>query len=241
METLDVIQIKSKKVIGGDLKIAFVFLSLIITVSSHYITHIVALAIFSILSIHATGRQFFNLMKVPLIFLVPTVLGLMITEGKPIVQLGLLVITEEGVKTALAVSLRALASFSILAYLILTTSIPEIVAFLRRLRLPSIFVEMLLLIYRNIQILFAELKKLEVSSEARLGNVSKRAMFRTSSMIAYTIFLKTLDRCKKLELTMDSRCYSGRYPIKPEKSYGYSIAIPCLVLLILGWFVHVGS
>ncbi len=239
METLEVIQIKSKKIIGGDLKIIFVFLSLMITVSSHCFTQIVALITFSILSIHAAGREFLKLMKIPTIFLIPTAFGLMITEGKPIIQFGWFAITEEGIKTALAVLIRVLASFSILAYLILTTSIPEMVAFLKRLKLPSIFVELSLLIYRNIQILLNELKRLETSSETRLGNISKRAMLRTSSMLAYTIFLKTLDRSKKLELAMNSRCYSGHFPVKSEKSYGYPIATLCIFLLIMGWFVHV--
>lgn len=238
-KTLEAVQVSSKKIVRGDLKVAFVLISLFLTIlSSKPTVYATSLLIFSALSIHAAGREYFRILRIPLIFLLPALAVIaLVTHGNVLWKFSFITITEEGINLATEAILRALASFSILSYLILTTTIPEFFSFLKRVGLPKFIVEIAVLIYRSVQVLFDELERMDGAASSRLGYSSRRSFIRTASLLSYSLFLKTLNRAEKLEMSMQARCYSGKMPVKSENSSGWGIALLILIAIAGGWLL----
>jgi cobalt/nickel transport system permease protein len=163
---------------------------------------------------------------------------LLFIPGKTVYQLYFLKISEEGINTALNTALRALASLSIMSFMILTTTIPEMFSAFKKLKLPDFAVEISLLIYRVVQILLDEAVRLERSASSRLGYASRKVFVSTTALLSYSLFLKSLERAEKLDRAMDARCYSGVMPTLDRENTGAGYALAIAVLLVaLWWFL----
>ncbi len=236
-ETLEKVQVESRKVVDGYVKVYFAFISLLLTILLNQKAQIAAIIIFSTLSLHAAGRYYLKLLKVPLSFLIAGIAVILVTiDGKPILELWIFQITDKSLNTAISVLLRSLASLSILFYLIITTSIPELVSALKKLKLPDFAVEILLLVYRTVQTLFDEAERLDRAASSRLGYASFKSFLKTTSMLAYSLFIKSLSRAEKLNVAMAARCYAGEFPVLEVENRGLNLAIAVMLTIIfLGW------
>jgi len=242
-ERLEAVQMHAKKVVKGDLRVYFCIFSLFTTaLCPKFHVHLASLLVFSALSAHAAGlRNYTAVLKLPLAFLLPSALVLTllpvgvggVCEGV-LLSLGPLCVTKAGLNLALRTSLRAFASFSVLCYLILTTSVVEVFAALRRFRIPRFIVELVVFIYRIIQILLEELERLERAADARLGFRSKRTMLKTVSLLAFSLFVSGMRRAEKMEQALNARCYAGEMPFRAEESRGWLVVLPVVSLLLLG-------
>jgi cobalt/nickel transport system permease protein len=239
-ETVEHIQLNSKKIIDGDIKVYFcLILLLFVVISGEIGVYVLAFASFSCLSFYAAGRYYIKIIKIPIYFLVSGVIVILFfIPGKTVYQLYFLKISGEGVNIALNTALRALASLSIMSFMILTTTIPEMFSAFKKLKLPNFAVEMSLLVYRVIQILLDEAARLERSASSRLGYASRKVFVNTTALLSYSLFLKSLKRSEKLDRAMDARCYSGVMPILDVKNTGIYYALAIAVLLVaLWWFL----
>ncbi len=238
-ETFETVQLNSRKVVKGDLRVFFALTSLFLTVLSQNIhTYVLSLLIFSVLSYQAAGKVYLRILRIPMYFLLPSLfVVLIVTKGEVMYKLWIFEISKEGVNLAIITGLRAFASLSILLYLILTTTIPEFVSALRKLRVPEFIIEIAVLIYRCIQILLDEAERLNNAATSRLGYVNKRRFVSTAALLAYSIFLKSLSRSEKMERSMSARCYSGKMPVRSEKSSGWAIAILVLIAIAIGCLI----
>ena len=121
-----------------------------------------------------------------------------------------------------------------MVYLTITTSIPEMLYALKKIKLPEFVAEMMSLVYRTIQIFLDELMRLERSAESRLGFHGRRNMLRTSALLGYSMFIKSMERAEKLNMAMESRCYSGKMPMPSSRSSGtgYAVAVTAVIIAI---------
>jgi cobalt/nickel transport system permease protein len=239
--TLEEIQIISKKIIQGDLRVYFSLISLFfVVISGKPAVYITAFLIFSALSLHAAGKYYLKITRVPVYFLTSSMVVLaLFIPGNPVFRILALpfAITDEGLKTAAITGIRAFASLSVLSYLVLTTTIPEIFSAFKRLRMPDFVVETALLMYRAIQILMDEAMRLDRAASSRLGYASKRAFVNTAALLSYSLFIKSLVRAERLDSAMEARCYQGAIPVLENFSSGYRYVSLILVLLIAAWMV----
>jgi|Deesub1362A_J573_1020465.scaffolds.fasta_scaffold00195_19 cobalt/nickel transport system permease protein len=236
-ETFEAIQVSSRKIIRGHLRIFFILTSLFLTVLSQKMqVYLLAILIFSQLSYHAAGKNYFKILKIPMYFLLPSLLIiLLITGGEELFRFWIFSIGKEGANSAIMTGLRAFASLSILSYLILTTTIPEFISALKKLRLPDFIIEIAVLIYRSIQILLDEAKRLDVAASSRLGYSNRKVFMKTTALLTYSIFLKSLHRAEKMEVSMQARCYNGKMPVREEKNSGWKIVAILTGILLGGW------
>ncbi len=236
-ETLEEIQMTSRKPVDGNLKVYFSIFSLVfVVVSGSMAVYVSALIIFSLLATYSAGRYYLRMMKIPTYFLVPSaVIIALFIPGNPIFSNLPVSPTDEGVELAFTTVLRSYASLSVLFFMILTTSIPEVFAALKKLKLPEFVIEISLLIYRAVQVLMDELERLERSASSRLGYSSRRAFLRTSSLLAYSLFMKSLDRSEKMNMAMEARCYDGNMPVIGGKSSGHALCLAVILILAASW------
>jgi len=232
--TLERIQVDATPAVRGPLRVYFVGLALLLTATTtRPSVFAVATVTFAALSVHAVGRAYFGLLRYPLAFLLPSVaLVAVITPGTPVAELWRLSVTTRGLETAATVGLRAVASLTVLSFLVLTTTVPQFVAALDDLRLPDPVTELLLLVYRGIQVLLAESARLHTAARLRGGFRSRRHLFRTTKLVSASLLVSAVERATAFGTAMESRNYAGRMPVATAKSGGYAVVGAVLIALV---------
>jgi cobalt/nickel transport system permease protein len=238
--TLERIQIDATPAVSGPMRVYFVGVALLLTATTtRPSVFAVATAAFGALSIHAVGRAYFRLLRYPLAFLLPSVaLVAAITPGTPVAEFWRLSVTGRGLDTAATVGFRAVASLTVLSFLVLTTTVPQLVAALDGLRLPDPVTELLLLVYRGIQVLVAESARLHTAARLRGGFRSRRRLFRTTKLVSASLLVSALDRATAFGTAMESRNYAGRMPVATSKNGGHAVVGAVVVALVAArWLV----
>ena len=232
--TLERIQADATPAVSGPLRVYFVGVALLLTATATRLgVFAVATATFGVLAVHAVGREYFRLLRYPLAFLLPSVaLVAAITPGTPVAEVWRLSVTGRGLETAATVGLRAVASLTVLSFLVLTTTVPQLVAALDDLRLPDPVTELLLLVYRGIQVLVAESARLHTAARLRGGFRSRRRLFRTTKLVSASLLVSALDRATALGTAMESRNYAGRMPVATSKNGGHAVVAAVLLTLV---------
>jgi cobalt/nickel transport system permease protein len=147
-------------------------------------------------------------------------------------------VTAQGLATAATVGLRAVASLTVLSFLVSTTTVPQFVAALDDLRLPDPVTELLLLVYRGIQVLVAESARLHTAARLRGGFRSRRHLFRTTKLLSASLLVSALDRATAFGTAMESRNYAGRMPVSPAENNGHAVVgVVLLALVAARWVV----
>lgn len=237
--TLEAVQVTATPVVEGPLRVYFVLVALLLTATAtRPAVYAVATVAFACLSIHAAGRAYLALLRYPLAFLVPSLLVVaVVTPGAPALDLPAVTLTDRGLAVAARTGLRAVASLSVLSFLALTTTVPELVAALDDLRLPSAVIELLLLVYRGIQVLVERSARLHTAARLRGGFDSRRALFRTTKLVGASLLVGSIDRAEAFERAMASRNYAGRMPVPEYESGGYAVVGVVLVALLAARWV----
>lgn len=161
-------------------------------------------------------REYLTLFSLPAIFLLLSGLALLfdwsaLPDG--ILNLhvagGFLVLRADAQAHTMLVLSRALGGISCLYLLSLSTPLTEIIAVLRRARLPSVVVELMYLIYRYIFVLLDMYRTMRDAAESRLGFVGLRRSLRTTGMIYGNLLARSFRRASSCFEAMESRCYDG--------------------------------
>jgi cobalt/nickel transport system permease protein len=237
--TLERIQTDATPAVHGPLRVYFVGLALLLTATATRLgVFVVATLAFGVLTVHAVGREYFELLRYPLAFLLPSVaLVAAITPGTPVAKFWLLSVTGRGLDTAATVGLRAVASLTVLSFLVSTTTVPQLVAALDDLRLPDPVTELLLLVYRGIQVLVAESARLHTAARLRGGFRSRRRLFRTTKLVSASLLVSAVDRATAFGTAMESRNYAGRMPVATAESGGHAVVFGVLLVLVAARWV----
>ncbi|MCL5109341.1 MAG: cobalt ECF transporter T component CbiQ [Chloroflexi bacterium] len=151
-------------------------------------------------------------------FLVLAVAGVALSAGTAfpagvswVVHVGPLAVWASfgSVDTALHLATRALGGTAALDFLVLTTPLVDIVELLRRLRIPSVLIDIVALTYRFIFILLESLDRMHNAQDSRLGYSSFGNAVKSAGLLGSRLFVDSYQRSKRLQIALDSRGYSG--------------------------------
>lgn len=140
--------------------------------------------------------------------------------------------------------IKAIAALSCLYALSLSTPMYEITSFLRRIHVPAIFVELMVLIYRYIFLLLASLSAMTTAANARLGYASYRNTWRSFTGVGANLLTRSFIRASKSFDAMESRCYDGEIIFlertKPPRARQWvlsaiTMAIPLGIFILERW------
>jgi cobalt/nickel transport system permease protein len=163
------------------------------------------------------ARLYGRLMLLPLSFLLPAALTAVLRVG-PLppetgwgLRLGTLYfgLGVAEARHALVLASRSLAAVSCLYFLSLTTPVAEILAVLRRLGVPAGLVELMLIVYRSIFVLWQTAHTIYLSQTARQGYASASASRRSLAVLAVNLFAKANRYSHLSYLALLSRGYQG--------------------------------
>ncbi|MGI9953275.1 cobalt ECF transporter T component CbiQ [Moorellaceae bacterium AZ2] len=244
---------KLRKVHPGE-KAVFSLGTLILALSARSLwTSLAILSLTSWLLVGVAGvslRFYIRLLLIPLSFLVTSVIAIVVTvtwqgpqEMLYSISVGNLSVGIAGQDLGRAVQLflRVLPGVSCLYFLTLTTPLIEIMSVFRRLRVPSLFLELMGLIYHFSFVLWETAASIYLSQSSRLGYSSWFRSLSSLGQLSANLFLKSFQRSQMLDFALVSRGFSGEFRVL-EPTYTVSkrnillIALWIVFLVVLNWY-----
>lgn len=200
---------------------------LVCVVSRSVLAAGIALTVSAVLNVKKgkiPAGRYFRFLMIPLAFLILSTLAVFINVSKTpmdayAIGVGNFYITSScsGILNGIQLILTALASISCLYVLSLNTPMTEILEVLKKLHVPGILIELMLLTYRFIFILLEEGEAVLTAQKARLGNRDIKTSVRSFGQMASVLFIRALKRSDALYNAMESRCYDGRLRVLGKK------------------------
>lgn len=189
---------------------------------------------------------FLRLLLVPMAFLVIGVLTIAINFSSipqdylfsmPVAGLWIGV-SKVGMYEAGRLFFRVLGSVSCLYFLSLSTPMVDLLAVLRRLKVPKLMVEMMGLVYRFIFILLDTADTMLIAQNSRLGYRSLSTGYRSLGTLTSTLFIRAYKRSNDLFTSLETRGYDGDLNVleapfdKSRKIYSSAVIINTLLVFV---------
>ncbi len=226
---------------------------LICLVASLNIVNIVTIAFMVCATLLLSGvsaKEYLKLILIPLVFLVLGVIPVIFqTVGSEPVLFGFNIfsvqigVTSTSANFGLALFLKAYATVSCLYFFILTTPMASVFNLLKKLRIPSIILELMELIYRFIFIILEQAVKIHQAQSSRLGYSTIKNSIKSVGELAGNLFVLSIRRVTNINNGFESRNFSTDYAyiaVKEKNSKGMVFAIigitAVLIVAILGYF-----
>lgn len=171
-------------------------------------------------------RGYLRLLLAPLIFLLWSTLLLPMTFSPgtapllelPAINLSIGLNSTE-IPRALLVFTRSLAALCTLLFLSLTTPANEIAGLLRRVGVPRLLVELMMITYRQIFILLEAFTQIRRAQEARLGYRSLPVAWRSFAGMAGQVLVKTVAHARSSHQALLARGYDQELRfLSPQRS-----------------------
>jgi len=228
------------------LKAAFFVLILIVSVAVDSVPLNAAVIVLMALITVAGGKiplhAYLELLLIPAAFLLVGGLALLLDYSpvpSGVLQLpffaGYLVVTRACQISSLVILCKALAAVSCLYALSLSTPLHELIAVLRKLKLPELVIELMFLIYRYIFILSRILSDMKTAADARFGFSCRSAVMRTAGGTMTNLLILSFRKASTSYDAMESRCYDGHLVFftspKAVKELHLLMAFCCILAL----------
>ncbi|KZX14484.1 cobalt transport protein CbiQ [Methanobrevibacter cuticularis] len=162
-------------------------------------------------------RFYLKFISIPLSFAVITTVFMIFFFGTGTIlwDTGIwgVVVREDALNLGITTFLRVMACFSALGILSMTTPVNEILHFSAKLKIPKVFLEIAMLMYTTIFIFLDQFEAMSNAQKTRLGYNGLKNTYRSLGLLMSNLFFKSLDKGEKLQNSLDSRCYSGEFPV----------------------------
>lgn len=149
---------------------------------------------------------------------------------------GFLAVVPDAQSLGALVLSRALGAVSCLYLLSLSTPLPEILQVLRRAHVPSVIVELAVLIYRYIFILLATFREMRDSAASRLGYCGLKRSLHTTGIVYGGLLANSFRRAGACFDAMESRCYTGQIAFLTEKKRLTAKGVCLMIIPLFGMF-----
>lgn len=209
-------------------KTVFAVVTLLLCVTGRSIAiSVIVLAAMGFLTVKKGGTPFFRyvkLMTIPLAFLLMSTIAIIFNWSRTPLDAFALPIGSHFLTSSRAslffgvqLILTALAGVSCLYFLSLSTPMPDILMALRTFRVPSLMVELMLLIYRFIFVLSEIAAAIRVSQDSRLGNRNFTTSCKSFGLLGSVLFVRAFAKSARLYDSMESRLYDGTVRVLTEQ------------------------
>jgi len=175
-------------------------------------------------------------------FLILLLLTLPFTiPGSPILQIGPLAASAEGLWRALTLAAKVTASVLLISLLLGTADPMRLAVALRALRLPEALVRLFVSVTRYLALVRGEFARLHEAMRARgFRPGSNRHTWRSYGNLVGMLLVRAMERADRVEEAMRLRGYSGRFPrtALPAPALAdwlFALAIAASATLLLAW------
>ena len=146
---------------------------------------------------------------------------------------GWLVVTPAAQATARLVMARAFGAVSCLYFLSLSTPMSELISVVRKAHVPTVVIELAVLIYRYIFVLLSTYHSMKDAAASRLGYDGLKQSLRTTGKTYGNLLARSFRRAGACLDAMESRCYDGdiRFLERERKPVPAGAAVTAVVLI----------
>lgn len=214
--------------VNPDFKFGIGLLSLILCLlSPKGVTSILIAMTMIVLILHVGNvkpRDYFRFIRIPLSFILLSQIVLLFDLSK--IRMGdinipimgyYFIATKETFLSSFLVSIKALCSVTCLYMISLSTPMYEIIAVLRRCKVPEIMIELMYLIYRFINVLLEAYQNMKLSAKTRLGYTNWIRAYHSFFGICTNLFVISFQKASKHFEAMEARGYNGHLLFLEEK------------------------
>lgn len=188
------------------------------------------------ISRHILSRLFL----VPMVFicmsLIPFIFSIDIGGEK-----GAAYLSEDGIRKALFLLVKSLSSISCFYFLILSTPLEQIDYLMGKLKISSLFREILILLYRFIFLLIEMVNQIYVSQRQRAGYVNLKGSLKSVSLLSASVLSRSVRYCRQAHLAVMSRggdsdfSFLGKdYCLSVRNLFFISMYFLLLILIFIG-------
>ncbi len=204
-------------------------------ISTNLFFHIGIFSLFLIATIYVTQQPIFQLLK---LFLIPSTfigigcLTLLLSVNFEGNWSTFMYLNKETLPVALAIFFRSYAIISMVYFWLLTNTISEIATLMYACKIPSLFVELFVLIYKFIYMLMYTTKSMLIAQKCRMGYASTRKnSINAFAYIFGVVFKQAMMQTSQIEIAMDARLGNNEYLfVKPKVNFNIKkITIPLAV------------
>ncbi|AMA71425.1 hypothetical protein ACH33_00210 [Aneurinibacillus sp. XH2] len=147
-----------------------------------------------------------------------------------------------GMKKASALLLRSLSSVSCLYFILLTVPFTEILAVLRRIGVPCMVTDLLLVMYRFVFVFLETVEQLWIAYKARGARHGFSRKMRDAGGLVARLFARTVQRYQQLSIGLAARGFDGDLRVLASshafvsRRYAAEAAAVFLLLVALEWW-----
>lgn len=136
----------------------------------------------------------------------------------------------EGFKEGLFLSIRVISAISVFTFLLFTTTLTEVLQVLSWFRVSKLFLEILLLTYRFIFLLFDEIQIAFIAQKNRLGYTTFKNALNSLKLLGITTILRIYQHSEEILQSMEQRGYEFKNLIY----HNFRLKLKDLVYLVSG-------
>ena len=204
------------------IKFAIVVISLgLTTIANNNYINLTIFFLMSILTILVAGiplRKYMKILMIPMSFLLISILAILISFSTMDIYIWSIKlfntyigILQSSLDESLLLATRVLGSISATFFLGLTTPLNNLVKVLKKIRLPEVMVELIVLIYRSIFIFLEELVEIRDGQELKFGYLNFKNSLKSTSLLLRTLFLRVILRYKVMVIPLECKLYNGEF------------------------------
>ena len=146
-------------------------------------------------------------------------------------------ITKKSLIQGGGIILKSLGSISCMYFIILNTTMCDLLKGLRDLKIPKLIISLMELMYRYIFVIIEEANRMNIARRARLGDTSFYRNIKSLGELCGTLFLKTFLKGNRIYSALESRGYDGELrsldkKYETKKLYVASFFLSCGLLIV---------
>lgn len=122
-------------------------------------------------------------------------------------------ITEFSLQNSILLFLRAISSLTCAYFIALTIPINQLILVFKNIKLPKVFIEMVVLVYRFIFIFLEEAREIYVAQDMRFGYINIKNSYKSLSVLISILFIRVMSRYKDMTISLESKLYNGEFYI----------------------------
>lgn len=179
--------------------------------------------------------------EIPFVFF--ALLMPVVSAGPRVEVLGLS-LSEPGLAAAFTILVKATLGVAASVTLAATTSIPELLLGLQRLRTPDLLVTIATFMLRYSEVVTEEMRRMSVARASRCFDAKGPKQWRVLGHAAGALFIRSYERGERVHLAMLSRGYTGRMPVMDDAPAlpsdwvrAMSLPLAAVAVLLVTWVV----
>lgn len=154
-------------------------------------------------------------------------------------------VTEEGFRRGWALAVRSQAAFVCFAFLFFTVPFAELLQVFRRLGVPAVLTDLLMIMYRFIFVLLETAQQMWIAQRARGGHAGMTAALKDAARLVFQLFARAMLRYRQMYISMTARGFADDFQVigtvasaAPSKRYQREAAAGLIALAILEWWMR---